>query len=330
MDTTYRQWLILRMIPRKRRISTSEICRRLSDEHGLDEHIRGIQRDLVSLERNFPLENDGKRPAGWRWQEDAPAFDVPNMDPVTALTFLLAEKYVGKMLPRGVLGALKPYVLAANQRLKQSPSSRLKTWPEKVRVVSRNLPHIPPYVSEEVSETVYTALSEERRFAALYHNLEGKVKKFQVSPLGMAFVEGLTYLVATLNDYKDPVLLLLHRIQEASILDTPVTAPEGFNLDEYIARELAFPVGKDIKLKVLFSSRSDVQRLQESPISGDQQVRQLRDGRFEVTATVADNVQLRWWLRGYGERIEVRSPKGLRDEFSELAQNLSEIYQRSV
>ena len=170
MDTTYRQWLILRMIPRKRRISTIEICKRLSVEHELDEHLRVIQRDLVSLERNFPLENDGKRPAGWRWQEDAPAFDIPNMDPVTALTFKLAEKYVGRMLPHGVLSALKPYALAADQRLKQTPTSRLYTWSEKVRVVSRNLAHIPPSVPDVISETVYAALLEERRFAARYRN----------------------------------------------------------------------------------------------------------------------------------------------------------------
>jgi len=329
MDATYRQWLILRMIPRKRRISTIDICRRLSDEHGLDEQLRVVQRDLVSLERNFPLENDGKRPAGWRWQEDAPTFDIPNMDPVTALTFKLAEKYLGRMLPHGVLTALKPYALAADQRLKQTSTSRLYTWSEKVRVVSRNLAHIPPFVPDVIYETVYAALLEERRFAARYRNMGGEVKYFEVSPLGMAFVEGLTYLVVTINEYNEPVLLLLHRILEAGMLDTPVTAPEGFNLDGYISKELSFPVGKDMKLKALFSDRSDLQRLQESPVAEDQKVRELQDGRFELTATVVDSIHLRWWLREYGENVEVLSPKKLRNEFTGLAQKLSEIYQCS-
>ncbi|MDD2320419.1 MAG: WYL domain-containing protein [Geobacteraceae bacterium] len=329
MDTTYRQWLILRMIPRKRRISTSEICRRLLDEHGLEEQIRNIQRDLVSLERNFPLENDGKRPAGWKWQEDAPTFDIPNMDPVTALTFKLAEKYVGKMLPPGVLTALKPYALAADQRLKQTSASRLCVWSEKVRVVSRNLAQIPPSVPAMIYETTYAALLEERRFAARYRNLGGEVKDFEVSPLGMAFVEGMTYLVATINDYGNPVLLLLHRILDASLLDTPVSVPDDFSLDDYISRELSFPVGKDMKLAVLLSSRSAVQRLQESPIAIDQKIRELEDGRFELTATVVDSVHLRWWLREYGERVEVLRPKKLRNEFIDLAQELSEMYQPS-
>ena len=145
----------------------------------------------------------------------------------------------------------------------------------------------------------------------------------------MAFVEGLTYLVVTINDYGNPALLLLHRIQEASILDTPVSVPEGFNLDGYISRELSFPVGKDMKLKVLFSSESDVQRLQESPVAEDQKIRELQDGRFELTATVVDSIHLRWWLREYGEEVEVLGPKKLRNEFADLAQKLSEIYQRS-
>lgn len=329
MDTLYRHWLILKMIPRRRRISTTEICSRLLRENVIKVSLRAIQRDLVSLQRNFPLVSDDKKPAGWKWHENAPAFDIPNMDSMTALTFKLAESHTGKLFPHGFYAALKPYFAAADERLRQTSSASLSAWPDKVRVVSRNLPHIPPYVPEEISDVVYTSLLEARRFASRYRNTVGDVKDFEVTPLGMVLVEGLTYLVATLFDYEDPVLLLLHRIMEATMLDKSAIVPEGFNLDDYIARELSFPVGRDLKLKVLFSSKSDAHRLQESPISEDQRIREMRNGFFELTATASDSVQLRWWLRGYGERVEVLSPKSLRDEFALLAQKVSEIYECS-
>lgn len=330
MDTLYRHWLILRMIPRKGRISTISIRDRLELEYGITTTLRTVQRDLIALEASkFPLICDNNRPAGWSWRKDAANFDIPNMDPVTALTFKLAEKYLGKMFPHGALAALKPYIQAAGERLVQTSQSHLSTWPDKVKVVSRNLAHISPCVKEGITETVYTALLEDRRFAARYRNIEGNVREYEVNPLGMAFVEGQTYLVATLNDYDEPVLLLIHRILEARMLDTAVKVPEGFDLDSYISRELSFPVGKDIKLKVLFNDKSDVQRLQESPISEDQRVQELHDGRFELTASISDSVQLRWWLRGYGDRVEVLSPKRLRDEFTGLAHKLSDIYQKS-
>ncbi len=329
MDSLYRHWLILRMIPRRRAVGVNEIRSRLATEFNLDKQARMIQRDLVFLSRLFPLESDGRKPSGWKWKEESSAYDIPNMDPVTALTFKLAAEYVGKMLPRGILTALRPYVRIAEERLRQIAPPNLSSWPDKVRVVSPNLTRVPPHVPEEISEMVYTALLEGRRFTARYIRMDEEEKSYDVSPLGMAFVDGLTYLVATLNDYDDPILLLLHRVREASLLETTVNVPEGFDLDRYIAEELSFPVGWDIKLKALFCERSDILRLRESPIAEDQRIRELKNGKFEITATVADSFQLRWWLRGYGERVEVLSPKKLRDEFAMAARKLSEIYHPS-
>ena len=39
------------------------------------------------------------------------------------------------------------------------------------------------------------------------------------------------------------------------------------------------------------------------------------DGNVLVEATVADTRQLRWWLQGFGGRVEVLEPQGLRKEF---------------
>jgi len=327
MDTIYRHWLILRMIPRRTRISTTDILGRLKSEYGIETTLRTIQRDLITLEASeFPLECDSSRPAGWSWRKDAPAFDIPNMDPVTALTFKLAEKHITRMMPQGVISALKPYTKAADERLKLTAKSTLSRWPDKVRVVSRNLAMIPPAVSEDVSDAVYSALLEERRFKADYRTISGKMKTYEVNPLGMAFVDGLTYLIASLNEHQDPVLLLLHRIRNVKPLGKLVTVPENFNLDAYIARNLAFPVGKDIMLKIQFSQQSDVQRLAEAPIAGDQKIGEADNGKFELTATVIDTLQLRWWLRGYGERVEVVEPVALRNDFVELAAQMAEMY----
>jgi hypothetical protein len=326
MDTLYRHWLILRMIPRRGRIATTDIRSRLQSDYSIETTLRTVQRDLNELSRTFPLECDDNRPAGWNWRKDAPAFDIPNMDPVTALTFKLAEKHIARMMPHGVLNALKPYIEVADERLQLTTESSLSRWPGKVRVVSRNLNMIPPVVSDDISNAVYSALLEERRFKADYRTIAGRKKIYEVNPLGMAFVDGLTYLVASLNDHDDPILLLLHRLLTVDLLDKPALVPEGFDLDAHLAGELSFPVGGDIHLKVLFDNRADVQRLEESPLATNQKLSERDDGRYELTAKVADTIQLRWWLRGYGERVEVVSPKSLRQEFIEMVKKLSNRY----
>lgn len=326
LSALYRQWLILKMFPPKAVISTTTLRDRLATEFGIEVSLRTIQRDLLSLEANeFPLDCDGNNPAGWRWRKDAPAFGISNMDPVTALTFTLAQKHLEHMFPRGAMTVLEPYFNAANERMRHTVESSLSHWPDKVRVVSRNLPMLYPEIAENIRDTVYTAVLEERRFNATYRALGGTVKEYDVNPLGMAFVEGLTYLIATLNKHEDPVLLLLHRMVAVTATDVPVTIPEGFNLDEYIDEELKFPLGDDIKLKAIFTDKSDIERLRETPISEDQNITE-KTGEWLLQATVGNSYQLRWWLRGYGERVEVVGPKNLRHEFLEMAQKLANLY----
>ena len=328
MSTLYRHWLILRMIPRRGTgISTVEICSRLKTEDAIETTLRTVQRDLIELETLFPIVSDGRKPSGWKWQEDAPSFDFPNMDPVTALTFTLAGQYLGKMFPKGMLSALTPYQKTAGQRLKSAVDTKLADWPSKVRVMSRSLTTIPPTVSEEIAEKAYTALLEERRFKATYTTVSGKSKTYEeVNPLGMTLVDGLTYLIASINQHVDPILLLLHRFQAIDLLDKPVTVPEDFDLDEWVQELLTFPVGETIRLKLRFSHAVDVQRLKESPLSDDQKIKELSDGRFELSASVEDTLQLRWWLNGFGARVEVMEPKALRQEFVKLATEFSQMY----
>jgi len=47
-----------------------------------------------------------------------------------------------------------------------------------------------------------------------------------------------------------------------------------------------------------------------------------RDGRIQITTTVKETRQLKWWLLGFGAQVEVIKPKRLRDEFVEIARNM--------
>ncbi|MBT0664507.1 WYL domain-containing protein [Geobacter pelophilus] len=329
MSALYRQWLILKMFPPRGKISTTTILNRLINEYGIEASLRTIQRDLVSLELNkFPLDCDGENPAGWSWRKDAPAFGISNMDPVSVLTFKLAEEHLGRMFPLGAMAGLEPYFRAANEKSKLTSESSFSRWPDKIKVASRNLPMIYPRIANDIMDKVYTAVLEERRFKAQYRNVNVRVKEHTVNPLGMAFVDGLTYLIATLNEHDNPRLLLLHRFLAVTLTEIPATVPDGFDLNEYTSRELSFPVGDNIKLKALFYDETDIKRLRETPIAVDQKIVERNEG-WQLQATISDSYQLRWWLRGYGERAEVLGPKSLRQEFAEVAIATAKRYMRA-
>ena len=321
--------LVLRMIPRRGRISTTEIQSRLKAEHNITIELRTVQRDLVDLCRLYPLVSDGERSAGWSWMKDAPSLDLPIMDPFAALTFRLVRDSMTRMLPRAALKTLDGYFRTADERLKKQPNSPLSHWPDKVRMVSRSLNFEAPKVDKAVLDNLYEALQQEQCFELEYRVRSGKDKKYVVNPLGLVFVDNLIYLVATLNDYSDVKQLLAHRMKSIRLLpERPATTPEGFTLQGYIdSGEFGYPLGGLINLKALFD-KGAAPDLYETKLAPNQKLTEQSDGRLLLEVTVRDDIQLRWWLKGFGEQVEVVEPADLRNEFAVMATKMAEKYIR--
>jgi predicted DNA-binding transcriptional regulator YafY len=126
--------------------------------------------------------------------------------------------------------------------------------------------------------------------------------------------ESVYYLIATANDYQQPVQFALHRLAHAEVITEPVREPEDFSLDEYIRHGgFLYPEGRHITLVVRFDAYT-AQHLIESPLSPQQSTHTLEDGRVEIRARVLNCQQLLWWLMGFGEKVEVMAPRLLRRE----------------
>ena len=66
--------------------------------------------------------------------------------------------------------------------------------------------------------------------------------------------------------------------------------------------------------------------LTETPISIDQKLVQTKEGKYLLKAKLADTSQLRWWLLGFGDQVEIIKPSKLREEFINKFNNLQNIY----
>ena len=61
-------------------------------------------------------------------------------------------------------------------------------------------------------------------------------------------------------------------------------------------------------------------------MSKDQKYKEEKNGKIRISGAVADTEQLRWWILGFGENVEVIKPKALRDEVKARVKSLSAIY----
>lgn len=330
-DTTLRYLAMLKMIPRyPGSIDISLILEKLQNQ-GFKATIRTIQRDLNKLSVPFPLISTpmpGSRANLWSWAEEADLMDIPEMSPLTALTFSLVKSFLGKLLPVTVLNYLNPHFQRAENLLGKLHSSHFGRWHEKIRIIPRGQQLLPAPINPTVLETVYDALLQEKQFEAVYKARDStETKTYNVHPLGLVFRHEIIYLVCTIRDYKDVIHLPLHRFLSAKLIQQPRDSHVGFNLDDFINKgDFSYPVKQEsLRIKAVFDN-SAAAHLFETPLSKDQEIERINDESVKISATVKDTSELRWWLLGFGDKVEVLSPETLRQEFAEMFSRLHTRY----
>jgi predicted DNA-binding transcriptional regulator YafY len=188
-----------------------------------------------------------------------------------------------------------------------------------VRILERGPMLIAPKVNSAVLDIVHQGLLQERRLDVAYKGRnKDKYKDYTLNPLGMVVKGGVFYLVATFDGYEDIRQVALHRMKRAELLDEKVVVPKGYSLKHYVEDDegFSYPLSPEkIKLELLFDPNAAF-HLTETRLSPDQVVEFRKDGKMRVKATVADSDELRWWLRGYGNDVEVKKPRKLAKELA--------------
>lgn len=332
-ETLLRHWQTLRLIPRyPQKTTASSLCSALEAE-GYLVGKRTVERDLQSLSGIFPLLVDERsKPFGWSWDKDAPTFDLPGISLSECLTLLMAREHLAAVMPSSTVSQMGPYFRLAEQKLKTLEGhSGVAGWLGKVRIVPATQPLIAPQVDAQVLATVQQGLLENKQCQIVYRKRDaGDPDAYPIHPLGLIQRGQMLYLACTIKTYVDIRLLVLHRIQEVSLLDAASVTPGGFDLDIYLGSgAMGWSSTKTISLVAAFSPEAG-SHLQETPLAEDQRIIYLPDGRLQVTATVLETQQLLWWLLGFGDGVEVIAPLDLRRQIINKVQRLSDRYSSKV
>lgn len=86
-----------------------------------------------------------------------------------------------------------PYFSKSAETLKKHP--KYSNWIPKIEVVSKIHTLVPPDVSENILDTVYEALFEEKQILIKYQKFASSaVEEMKADPLGMIFRENSIYI----------------------------------------------------------------------------------------------------------------------------------------
>lgn len=259
---------------------------------------------------------------------------VPPPGADEALALLLLEERLKTELPPAIRDCLKQYIDNAKVTLNNlGRGSQHHKWQRKIAHVSPNQPLRPATIRHDVYEEVLRALYDDLQLRVSYRKRGSDAPdKYRIHPLGLLLRGAVTYLVCTINDYDNPVMLALHRFLWAKSVNEKSLTPKGFTLQGYIdAGGGEFATGEAssgqlVSLDAEFSLGVG-QHLKETPLEKDQVLTDLDDGRTRLMATVRDTQQLRWWLLAFGPRVKVSAPAELRNWIANEHQTAARLYE---
>lgn len=311
--TLARQWEILKNeLPSRPPGRTARDIRDSLARNGHDVSKRTVERDLLELEKLFPIVlNDKSKPYGWYWLPSA-KLDIFGIDLAEAVSLGLMEDVLRQIMPASMCDALGRKFSMAREKLaalQKNPNAR---WKDLVCYLPPGLPFLPPAIETGITTTVQEALIQQRQLLVRYRSATAtEAKEIRLHPLSLIQQGARSYLIASAFDYQKPLPYVLHRMESATLLEEPCSRPKNFSMKSYLASGAAqFGSGDLITLKARVSNELRALLL-ETPLSPDQKIT-TRAGVHTLTATVRTSWNLDFWILSQGAFITILQPAPLR------------------
>ena len=309
-------------------MSSRDIFQRLFDE-GFNVSIRTVERDLSRLPDIFPslIEvDDRSKPFTYRQPINARKYSA--MNPTEAICLELAFSFLNPILPKKTLTPINPYLKEADAVLNEQHAKKYKNWKDKVITINEGLQLQSANVNQRVINNMHEALWDEKVVIAKY---QSRTKKFadnyKIHPAGLVYRGRIIYLICSFDENREKIIYLpLQRFKSVEILHEEKSIHQGKKVSSLVKDLLGFKLNnKKLKVKLKFSKMAGA-HLFETPLSKNQSIKETKDGFFVVEDEVVDNMELRYWIRAFGDEVEVILPKTLRDEFAKLSKRLRKKY----
>ncbi len=316
-----RQWQLLQLIDQPAGIAVDDAARKL------DCTVRTIWRDLSALQKaGFPLYDDkgadGRRSL-WKLEEQF-TLGLPVKLSLAETAALLMSRDLLRPAGAGTLDAVVTSAFKKIGRVLSRDATRLLDQMREtigVRAVGAKL-QAP--AAEHVA-LIQKALLERRRLDMRYYSMSRDEENHrQVDPYHLTVFDGGFYLVGYCHLRKTERVFAVERIRELRMLATPFQVRPSFNAEEYLKHAWGIVKGEIVPVKVVFS-QSVARYIRDRLWHPTQKFRALSDGRLEMTLQVADTLEVRRWILGYGPDAEVVEPGVLRETLRQGAEALARV-----
>jgi predicted DNA-binding transcriptional regulator YafY len=307
-DQLSRQWRLLQLIDRPVGITVDDAAGELGC------HRRTIWRDLrVLQDAGFPL-FDEKAADGYRglWRL-SPEFRA-NLPLKLTLAEMAALVMSRDLLASLGASALGPSISAAFEKLSRVLSKDALHLLDRMRetIGVRALGAKLQTPVAEFIPALQSALLDRRTVRARYYSYSrDEEMQRSIDPYQLTYFNGGVYLVGHCHLRQTVRVFAIERIRSLQVLRSTFTIPLTFDAKEYLEGAWGILRGDLVTVRVLFS-KAVARYIKGRLWHPSQKFRELDDGRLEVNLRVADTLEVRRWILGYGVHAEVLEPVPLR------------------
>ena len=173
------------------------------------------------------------------------------------------------------------------------------------------------------------AIAKKRKVNMRYHSLfEGEIIDLELCPYHLFYNQRAWYVLGHSSLHKSVRTFKLNRIKELHTTDKRFVGGDDFDVNGHLGKAWSMiPEGRiyDIKLRFLPKVANNVTEVQWH---SSQKVTFNDDGSAIMEFSVDGLGEISWWILGYGDQVQVLSPKALRDKIIELAKNMVKLNEK--
>ncbi|MGH7390863.1 MAG: helix-turn-helix transcriptional regulator [Candidatus Rokuibacteriota bacterium] len=305
-DQLSRQWRLLQFLGRSQGLAVEDAAREVGCT------VRTVWRDLRVLHDFFPIydERDGRRSV-WKVEKG-----LQDRLPVPlSLPEVVALLVSGDLLGAGGTGPFGPAAAAALAKIRALLTPRALELVGRMRagVGARAIGAKVQLGGGEHMVVVQQALAERRTLEVRYYSLSRDAETDRrVDPYHLTFVSGGLYLVGFCHLRREVRVFAVERIRAATAARETFTVPPDFDAEAYLRSAWGIVRGALIGVRAVFSP-SVAPHVRGRLWHASQELRELAGGRLEMRLAVADTLEVRRWLQGFGAEVEVLAPPALRE-----------------
>ncbi len=286
----------------------------LADTLGVDR--RTIYRDVAFLdEQGVPL-----------WQENGRfGINRTRYQANVRLSFqeAIALVLAGLLLAR-TIDDRNPHVTAALRKLASTLPANLGVHMERAaaRVQQR-----PESQQSGVLEVIAEGWGNGRQVKISYRSpRSGVLRQRIISPYALEPTPSGIYVIGHDSWSDDIRTFKLDRLESAQLLNKRFTIPDDFNLEARLASGWRIMAGDEVNEVVLRFAPEVKAQVQERQWHPSQTLEELADGRSLLKVQVAEPLEMKPWIRGWGAQVEVLAPGWLRADIAAEMRQAAEQY----